>query len=123
MGMQKGLVSAAVMAAMIAVSAPVRADQLSNEMMGEDHVSGGAILLDTVIARPILVMGTGIGAALFVVASPFAMAGGNVEQTWNTLVATPAEQAFSRCLGCTPVQHDRAKAARETELVNAGRKP
>lgn len=123
MGMQKGLVSAALLAAAVSVSAPAQADQISSEMMGEDYVSGGAILLDTVVARPALVLGTGVGVVLFVVASPFAMAGGNLEQTWNTLVGTPAEQAFSRCLGCTPVQHDRAKAARETELVNAGRKP
>ena len=121
MSKRKGLAAAAMLAGAIAatISVPARADQYSNEIMGEDHVSGGAMFLDAVVARPVLVVSTGIGGILFLAASPFAMAGGNLEQTWNALVGGPAEQAFSRCLGCTPVQHDRARASRQTELVNA----
>lgn len=113
------LVAAAVVSA--AVASPVRADQYSDQIFGEDHVSGGAILMDAVIARPVLLVGTAVGAGLFVVSAPFSLAGGNVGTAWDTLVGVPAGHTFSRCLGCTPVQHERAKAARETELANQPR--
>jgi len=113
------LVAAAVVA--VAASFPVRADQYSDQIFGEDHVSGGAILMDALIARPILLVGTTVGAGLFVVSAPFSLAGGNVATAWETLVKVPAGHTFSRCLGCTPVQHERAKAARETELANQSR--
>ena len=121
MSKRKGLVVAAIMAAAVssAVSVTARADQYSEQVFGEQHVSGGAVMLDALIARPALLVATGVGAGLFVVSAPFALAGGNVGSTWNTLVLTPAEQTFSRCLGCTPVQHDRARAERQTELANA----
>jgi hypothetical protein len=110
------LVASAVVAA--AVSSPALADQYSDQIFGEDHVSGGAILMDALIARPVLFVGTAVGASLFVVSAPFSLAGGNVGTAWETLVEVPAGHAFSRCLGCTPVQHERAKAARATELAN-----
>lgn len=113
------LVAAAVLAS--TVSLPVHADQYSDQIFGEDHVSGGAILMDAAIARPVLLVGTVVGASLFIVSAPFSLAGGNVGTAWGTLVGVPAEHAFSRCLGCTPVQHERAKAARETELANQNR--
>lgn len=113
------LIAATILSSAVAVTA--RADQYSDRIMGENNVSGGAILLDALIARPLLLVGTVAGGALFLVAAPFAMAGGNVEKTWDTLVAVPAEQTFSRCMGCTPVQHDRAKADRDAELATQKR--
>jgi hypothetical protein len=60
-----------------------------------------AMIGDLLVARPLLIIGTVIGAGLFVVASPFAAAGGNLGATGQALVVEPAKAAFVRCLGCT----------------------
>ena len=62
---------------------------------------GYAMAGDLLIARPLLIAGTGIGAGLFVVSSPFTLAGGNFKEAAKSLVAEPAMAAFVRCLGCT----------------------
>jgi hypothetical protein len=60
-----------------------------------------AMIGDLLIARPFLIVATVAGAALFVVALPFAAAGGGVADTGKALVVDPARAAFVRCLGCT----------------------
>ena len=62
---------------------------------------GYAMAGDLLIARPLLIAGTVIGAGLFVVSSPFTLAGGNFKEAAKSLVAEPATAAFVRCLGCT----------------------
>ena len=56
---------------------------------------------DLLIARPILIVATVIGAALFVVALPFAATGGGIGDAGKALVVDPGKAAFVRCLGCT----------------------
>lgn len=60
-----------------------------------------AMIGDLLIARPLLIAATVIGAGLFVVAAPFAAAGGNFKATGKALVVDPGKAAFVRCLGCT----------------------
>ncbi|KPX35158.1 Uncharacterized protein ALO43_02088 [Pseudomonas tremae] len=60
-----------------------------------------AMIGDLLIARPLLIAATIIGAGLFVIASPFAAAGGNLGATGKALVVDPGKAAFVRCLGCT----------------------
>ncbi len=60
-----------------------------------------AMIGDLVIARPLLIAATILGAGLFVIASPFAAAGGNLGATGKALVVDPGRAAFVRCLGCT----------------------
>lgn len=62
---------------------------------------GYAMAGDLLIARPLLIAGTVIGAGLFVVSSPFTLAGGNFKEAAKSMVAEPAMAAFVRCLGCT----------------------
>ena len=62
---------------------------------------GYAMAGDLLIARPLLVAATVVGAGLFVVSSPFTLAGGNFKEAAKSLVAEPAMAAFVRCLGCT----------------------
>ena len=62
---------------------------------------GYAMAGGLLIARPLLIAGTVIGAGLFVVSSPFTLAGGNFKEAAKSLVAEPAMAAFVRCLGCT----------------------
>lgn len=56
---------------------------------------------DLLIARPLLIGATVIGAAAFVVSLPFTALGGNVGEAGQALVVEPGREAFVRCLGCT----------------------
>lgn len=78
----------------------------------QDNVSGDpaytleappayAMAGDLLIARPLLIAGTALGAILFVVSLPFSALGGNVEEAAQALVVEPGREAFVRCLGCT----------------------
>ncbi|NVL30074.1 multidrug transporter [Pseudomonas syringae pv. actinidiae] len=60
-----------------------------------------AMIGDLLIARPLLIGATIIGTGLFVIAAPFAAAGGNLGATGKALVVDPGKAAFVRCLGCT----------------------
>jgi hypothetical protein len=59
-----------------------------------------AMIGDLLIARPLLVVATVIGAGVFVVSLPFTAMGGGVGDAGQALVADPAKAAFVRCLGC-----------------------
>ena len=59
-----------------------------------------AMLGDLLIARPLLVVATVIGAGAFVVSLPFTALGGGVGDAGQALVIDPARAAFVRCLGC-----------------------
>ncbi|CAN7408983.1 multidrug transporter [Pseudomonas sp. LjRoot71] len=56
---------------------------------------------DLVIARPLLIAATVIGAGVFVVTLPFSAGGGNIGEAGKALVVEPGKAAFVRCLGCT----------------------
>ena len=60
-----------------------------------------AMLGDLLIARPLLVVATVIGAGAFVVSLPFTALGGGVGDAGQAMVVDPAKAAFVRCLGCT----------------------
>ncbi|MET0776781.1 MAG: multidrug transporter [Pseudomonas mandelii] len=59
-----------------------------------------AMLGDLLIARPLLVVATVIGAGAFVVSLPFTALGGGIGDAGQALVVDPAKAAFVRCLGC-----------------------
>ena len=56
---------------------------------------------DLAFARPIQLMATVAGAAIFIVSLPFTVMGDNVGHAGKVLVADPAKATFARCLGCT----------------------
>ena len=55
---------------------------------------------DLVVARPIGLVMTGVGAAAFLVSLPFTALAGSVAESAEVLVLGPAETTFMRCLGC-----------------------
>ncbi|MGQ4878024.1 hypothetical protein ACOJCM_05570 [Billgrantia sp. LNSP4103-1] len=75
----------------------------AQEQRLEARPSGAAMIADALIARPLLAVATIGGTALFVISLPFSAMGGNVEAAAETLVKTPAEATFRRCLGCTSI--------------------
>ena len=67
----------------------------------EDQPTALAMAGDLVIARPIGIAITAVGAVAFVVSLPFSAAGGNVGEAAQKLVVGPVRATFVRCLGCT----------------------
>lgn len=66
-----------------------------------EHETGAeAAVFDILVARPLGIVITGVGAALFVVSLPFSAAGGNIGEAGKLLVIDPARETFLRCLGC-----------------------
>jgi len=61
--------------------------------------NSGEIFLDMLIMRPVMLVGTVIGAAAFIVSLPFSALGGNVAETAETLVMEPVQYTFLRPLG------------------------
>ncbi|MOA27363.1 hypothetical protein D3C78_1482360 [compost metagenome] len=68
---------------------------------------GYAMAGDLIIARPLLIAATVIGAGLFVISLPFTAAGGNIGEAGKALVVEPGAAAFVRCLGCTEVGYKK----------------
>ncbi|MES2818890.1 MAG: multidrug transporter [Pseudomonadota bacterium] len=60
-----------------------------------------SMIADLVIARPLLIAATVVGAGVFVVTLPFSAAGGGIGDAGKALVVEPGKAAFVRCLGCT----------------------
>ncbi len=61
--------------------------------------SGEAMVADALIARPVGVVTTVVGSAVYVVSLPFSLLGGNERQARQKLVIEPAEFTFKRPLG------------------------
>lgn len=56
---------------------------------------------DLLVLRPIGVVTTVLGTAVYVVSLPFTLPVGNQKDVGNALVVEPAMFTFYRCLGCT----------------------
>ncbi|MDE0951107.1 MAG: hypothetical protein OSA45_07545 [Halioglobus sp.] len=59
-----------------------------------------AMVGDLLVARPIGVVLTVGGAAVWLVSLPFTLLAGNASEAAGTLIGGPAETTFMRCLGC-----------------------
>jgi hypothetical protein len=70
-----------------------------NNVSAASRDEGGAIIVDTIIARPACLAATIVGSAFFVVALPFALASKTVDRTADVLVVKPAKATFTRPLG------------------------
>jgi hypothetical protein len=57
------------------------------------------MLADTVMVRPLTLIGTAVGVVTFVVTLPFSALGGNVGDAGRILVVDPAKYTFIRPLG------------------------
>ncbi|MBT8334030.1 MAG: hypothetical protein HKP41_20835 [Desulfobacterales bacterium] len=54
---------------------------------------------DLVLVRPLGIVATLAGSAVFIVSIPFSAIGGNTEEAWESLVVSPATYTFKRPLG------------------------
>ena len=58
------------------------------------------MLLDGLVVRPLALLGTMLGSAVYLVTLPFNVASGNTEYAAQRLINEPADYAFTRCFGC-----------------------
>jgi hypothetical protein len=91
---------------------PAQAEVMQQNTSGDplytaNAPKGYAMMGDLLIARPLLIAATGIGALAFVVSLPFTALGGNVAEAGEALVVEPGKAAFVRCLGCTTSGYKR----------------
>lgn len=61
--------------------------------------SGEKMVVDVIVARPLGIVATAFGTALFIVSLPFSAAGGNTKAAYEKLVVEPAKFTFKRPLG------------------------
>ncbi len=65
-----------------------------------DEENGGALMVaDLLLVRPLGIVATVLGTAVFIVALPFAAIAGNAEKASQKLVKKPAAFTFTRRLG------------------------
>lgn len=66
---------------------------------GGDGTDPMEVAADALVVRPLGLAATAVGAAIFVVALPFAAISGDVDRTGQVLVGKPARFTFRRRLG------------------------
>lgn len=97
----------AVMILTVAATMSVSTQVLAAQQYKESRQTQ-ATIADAVIARPLGIVVTGIGAVLVVVSLPFSALGGNIGEAADALVVNPAKETFTRCLGCTSSEQKSA---------------
>lgn len=65
----------------------------------DEENSGALMTADLILARPLGIVATVLGCAVFVVSLPFSALGGNTKQASQKLVKEPASFTFTRPLG------------------------
>ncbi len=93
---KKSLIIAMVAAMMIM---PLATSALAAEYFETEDPSGGAMMFDLAVVRPVGIVATAIGCVFFVVSSPFSALGGNIDTAGEKLVKDPAAFTFKRPLG------------------------
>ena len=63
--------------------------------------SAAAMAFDGLLIRPITLVATVLGTAIWVITLPFSALGGNAGDAADVLIIEPAKATFIRCLGCT----------------------
>lgn len=86
------------------LGATASASQPVYALQAEGEKAAFAVTGDLLIARPIMLLRTIGGAALFTVTLPVTAITGNASEVGDALVAKPARHTFKRCLGCTEVR-------------------
>ncbi len=100
--------SFAAAAVLLAASASAMAEDSTNasfNSVADTTPSSGAIAMDVLVLRPLSLVGTLLGTAVFVVGLPFEALSGDVSGPANRLVAQPAKFTFTRRLGDTGDHH------------------
>jgi hypothetical protein len=78
---------------------PFGSAALGGEYFEAETPSGGEMVFDFILVRPVGLVATAVGAVFYVVSWPFAALGGNTDIAGEKLVKDPAAYTFKRPLG------------------------
>jgi len=78
---------------------PFGSAALAEEYFEAAPPSGGAMIFDFCLVRPVGIIATAVGAVFFVVSAPFSVLGDNMAAAGQKLIAEPAAYTFTRPLG------------------------
>ena len=93
---QKSLVLVVVASLLII---PFGSAALAQEYFEAENPSGGAMMFDLFVVRPVALVATAVGAVTFVLSWPFSALGDNTDAAGQKLVKEPAAYTFKRPLG------------------------
>jgi len=74
----------------------------NTDISAKEVPSGGEIMVDALLARPLGLASVGLGLGLYIVSSPFSLISGTFVQTGRRLVIYPLRFTFTRGLGDFP---------------------
>ncbi len=78
---------------------PFASAALAAEYFEAEDPSGGAMIFDFIMVRPIGIIATAVGSIIFALSWPFSALGDNVDTASEKLVKEPAAFTFKRPLG------------------------
>lgn len=81
------------------VLVPFGTSVLARELSVDEKNTAGAMTADLVFVRPLGIVATILGCAVFVVSLPFSALGNNTEEASQKLVIDPVQFTFKRPLG------------------------
>jgi len=81
------------------VCIPFGTSALAGTQMLDEENSGSMMAADLVLVRPLGIVATVLGCAVFIVSLPFSALGGNTKEAAQKLIQEPAVFTFKRPLG------------------------
>lgn len=78
---------------------PFATESLAQEKSASAGYSAEKMAADILLVRPVGIIATVFGSAVFVISLPFSLLGGNTDAAYQNLVAAPAKFTFKRPLG------------------------
>jgi len=78
---------------------PFGSSAVAQEYFETEDPSGGAMIFDLCVVRPVGIVATAIGGVAFVLSWPFSALGDNTDVAGQKLVKEPAAYTFKRPLG------------------------
>jgi hypothetical protein len=93
---KKSLITMIIAAMMVM---PLTTTAFAGEYFEAEDPSGGAMMFDLAVVRPVGIVATAVGCVFFVVSSPFSALGGNINSAGEKLVKDPVAYTFKRPLG------------------------
>jgi len=78
---------------------PFATESMAQDKSDQTGYSAEKMTADILLVRPVGIVATVFGCAVFVIALPFSLLGGNTEATYQNLIAAPAKFTFQRPLG------------------------
>jgi hypothetical protein len=89
----------AIAALAVCAAAPAAEAEPMAESEPDNAPSAEAMSLDLFLVRPLSLVGTVLGTAVFIVSTPFCLLAWNFEDPARRLVVEPAKYTFARELG------------------------